>query len=94
MSDAPQSITSSIDRLPYRRNPDMDEAGGSTESSVSALPSGGRISQEHLPHWQLCPDFGLPIFSASLHQAHFDRPALIHAQPIVAPIKCGSSLPN
>ncbi|PWR10179.1 hypothetical protein DKT68_09900 [Micromonospora acroterricola] len=41
-------------------------------------------TQEQRPHWQLCPEAGRPIFSASLHHAHFDRPALTHAHDMNA----------
>lgn len=40
----------------------------------------GRGYQAQLPHWQPCRDGGIPWASASLHHAHFGRPALTHAQ--------------
>jgi hypothetical protein len=46
------------------------------------------LDQLHLPHWQLWPEGFLPSASASLHHAHFDLPALVHAHAIVFLQRC------
>ena len=64
-----------------------DPSGGRSGDVVvrDRPPGGDKAAQEQLPHWQLWRDFGSLWASASLHHAHFDFPALVHAQPICLP---------
>jgi hypothetical protein len=66
-------------RLP-QRDPTLCARGGSRSRRSLLKP----FNQEHLPHWQLCPDGGRPIAPASLHHAHFGLPALTHAHAMIA----------